>query len=106
MRFSLPSRSWNYVDASDGIPDSRRRIASAGAARAFFGRTIRHCFLLGLRFSRKRGSALGWLAMMRRLLISVGKLKDGSFLIRPSHERDSGGKVVACKSRRDRDSRN
>ena len=27
------------MDASDGIPDSRRRIASAGAARAFFGRT-------------------------------------------------------------------
>src|SRR2546422_8945033 len=44
--------------------------------------------------------------MMCRLLVAVRELKHRSLLIEPSHERDSGGKVVGCKTCRHSDSRN
>ena len=44
--------------------------------------------------------------MVGRLLVRIGQLDQGSFVVRPSHKGDTGGQVVACKSGWDGDRRN
>src|SRR5881396_3949386 len=52
-----------------------------------------------LRLSWKRRRILRRLAVMRRLLVRICQLKNGSLLVGTPHEGDASGKIVHCETR-------
>jgi hypothetical protein len=84
---------------------TRQNYCSGGASfrlRRYSFLTASDSWRLQLPLKRRRGG--GRPAMLRRLLVGIGQLDNGPFVIRSSHKGDSGRQVVGGESGRDRDS--